>query len=109
MNGLRSLSQNSCMWAALTDIAEQIEWVVNGRRQKITPEDWKHILSGALFKEQRIAEGIDGGFVVLGQSTSKMTKEQMSQLLELIYMFGAERGVKFGAGHTYDDYRESFG
>jgi hypothetical protein len=94
------------MWAALTDIAEQLEWVVNGRRQKITPEDWKFILSGSLFREQRIAEGIDGGFVVLGQSTSKMTKEQMSDLLALVYAFGAERGVKFGAGHTYDDWKD---
>jgi hypothetical protein len=40
--------------------------------------------------------GIDPGtFVPLGMRTSQMTKEEISDLLELIYAFGAERGVKF--------------
>jgi hypothetical protein len=95
------------MWALLTDIAEQVQWCVNGHMQRISAEDYKHILSASLFREQRIAQGVDGGFVILGQHTSKMTKAQMSDLIELIYAFGAERGVKFGVGHTYDDYREA--
>lgn len=33
------------------------------------------------------------GFVVLGQSTSKMGKREFSDLVELIYSFGAERNV----------------
>lgn len=103
----RSLASNRLMWALLADIADQVEWQVNGHRQKIAAEDFKHILSASLFREQRIAEGVDGGFVILGQHTSKMTKAQMSDLIELLFAFGAERGVKFGAGHTYDDYRES--
>jgi hypothetical protein len=40
--------------------------------------------------------GVDGGFVVLGQSTSKMTKGEMVELIELILAFGAQQGVKFG-------------
>jgi len=39
--------------------------------------------------------GIDGGFVVLGLSTSKMSKEEMSELLELALAFGAQKGVVF--------------
>jgi hypothetical protein len=39
--------------------------------------------------------GLDGGFVVCGQSTSKMTKSEFSELLELIAAFGANNGVKF--------------
>ncbi|EME1833560.1 recombination protein NinB [Cronobacter sakazakii] len=46
-------------------------------------------------KGQRSAPGINGGFVVLGQSTSKMKVSEFSELLELIYAFGAERGVQW--------------
>ncbi len=76
----------------LGEIAEQVEW----HGQKLTAEDFKHILSASLTK-QRVAPGIDGGFVVLGLSTSKMTKAEMSDLQTLIEAFGAERGVKFSA------------
>ncbi|WP_323162720.1 recombination protein NinB [Pseudomonas fulva] len=41
--------------------------------------------------------GLDGGFVVCGQSTSRMTKGEMSEMQELMAAFGAERGVKFSA------------
>ncbi|MBK9617266.1 MAG: recombination protein NinB [Uliginosibacterium sp.] len=36
-------------------------------------------------------------FVVLGQSTSKMSIREMSDLMELMSAFGAERGVRFTA------------
>ena len=41
--------------------------------------------------------GIDGGFVVLGKSTSRMTKSEMSDLQTLMEAFGAEKGVRFAA------------
>lgn len=99
----RSSEQNAAMWAMLTDISRQLEWPVNGKMAKLDPEDWKHIISGGLTREQRIAQGINGGWVVLGQRTSKMTKAEMSELLELIQAFGAQHGVKFSA----PDYREA--
>ena len=37
------------------------------------------------------------GFVVIGQSTSKMTKSEMAELQTLIEAFGSERWVKFTA------------
>ena len=86
----RSVDQNACLWAVLTDVSEQVEWY--GR--KLTPDNWKNVFSAAL-KQQEVVPGIDGGFVVLGQSTSRMTKSEFSDLLELIHAFGFERGVKF--------------
>jgi len=91
----RSLEQNDRMWALLTDIARQVQWPVDGRLQTLRPEDWKHILSAGLKREQRVAQGIDGGFVILGQRTSQMTKRELSDLMTLIETFGAERGVEF--------------
>lgn len=87
----RSLEQNAALWAALTDVSEQVEWY----RRKLTAEEWKSVFTAAL-KKSHVVPGIDGGFVVLGQSTSTMTKGELSDLLELIQAFGAERGVVFG-------------
>lgn len=91
----RTLDQNAKMWAMLTDIANQIEWVVDGRLQKLEPEEWKDILTAGLKQELRVAQGISGGIVLLGQRTRKMTVKQMSELIELMSAFGAERGVRF--------------
>jgi hypothetical protein len=91
----RSLEQNAKMWACLTDIAHQVNWPVDGKLQKLTPDDWKDILTAGLHKSQRVAQGVDGGFVMLGQRTSKMTVGDMVELIEFIQWFGADKGVRW--------------
>jgi hypothetical protein len=86
----RSLEQNKKLWAALNDIAEQVTW----HGVKLDAEDWKHLCTASL-KKQRIVPGIDGGFVALGLSTSKMDKQEMSDLLECVMAFGASHGVEW--------------
>lgn len=100
----RSHDQNAKMWAMLNDISEQLEWCVNGCMQKMSSNDWKHVLTAGLHKEQRVAAGIDGGFVILGQSTRKMTVRQMVELIEFMEWFGSERKVKFRAPEVYEEY-----
>lgn len=87
----RSNEQNKRLWAMLTDISRQVDWY----GQKLSPEDWKHMFTASL-KKTRAVPGIDGGIVVLGQSTSKMTKAEMCELQELMSAFAAERGVLLG-------------
>ena len=89
-NNRRSLGQNSLMWALLSDISKQVEWY----DQKLSKNDWKWIFTAAL-RKQRMVPGIDGGMVFLGEPTSGMSKEELSDLIELIYHFGAERGVEW--------------
>ena len=87
----RSLPQNDLLWARLTDIAQQVEW----HGQKLSPTDWKDMFTASL-RKARVTPGIDpGSFVVLGLHTSDMSKQEFSDLLELIAAFGAERGVVF--------------
>lgn len=93
----RTLEQNARLWATLADISAQVVW--HGRR--LTSEEWKHVFTAAL-KKQDVVPGIDGGFVVLGQSTSKMRVGEMRDLLELIHAFGAEHGVTWS-----DDARQA--
>jgi hypothetical protein len=88
----RTTEQNARMWAMLSDVSRQVEWY----GKKLDAEDWKHVFSAALRKSQ-VVPGIDGGFVVLGQSTSRMSRAELSELMELIEAFGAERGVVFSA------------
>ncbi len=92
----RTLDQNAKLWAVLTDISRQVEWHVDGRMQKLEPEDWKDILSAGVKKSQRVAAGIEGGFVMLGQRTSKMKIGEMVELIEFALWFGTEHGVTWG-------------
>ncbi|WP_110667410.1 recombination protein NinB [Salinicola halophilus] len=105
----RSLDQNRKLWPMLADISEQIEWPINGRMDYLPAEDWKDILTAGLDSEQRVAQGINGGFVMLGRRTSKMRKKEFAELIELIYAFGAERGVAWSepAMRAYEQYREA--
>lgn len=96
----RSLAQNARMWAMLEDISAQVDW--HGR--KLTSEEWKHVFTAAL-KRQDVVPGLDGGFVVLGQSTSAMTIREMGELQTLMEAFGAQQGVRFSAPEWAEDGR----
>lgn len=90
----RTLEQNAKLWAMLTDISQQVNW----HGQKLKQEDWKHVFSSAL-NQQRVVPNLDNnGFVVLGQSTSKMTVAEMTEMIELMQAFGAENEVNFKDG-----------
>jgi|TARA_R110000868_G_scaffold267392_1_gene526680 hypothetical protein len=89
---MRSLEQNRMMWANLEDIAQQVVWY----GVKLTKDEWKDVLTAAL-KKQKVVPGIEGGFVVLGARTSKMTVPEMTELIELSTAFGTQQGVKFRA------------
>lgn len=88
----RSIPQNDRMWAMLTDISQQLAW----HGQKLRPDDWKFVFLDALKRELRMVPNIEGnGFVNLGRSSSDLTKDEMSGLIELMFKFGAEHGVQF--------------
>lgn len=88
----RTIEQNRRLWAMLGDIAKQVNWY----GKKLTPENWKDMFSASL-KKQDVVPAIDGGFVVLGQSTSKMTIKEMTELQELMSAFGADHSVEWSA------------
>ena len=88
----RTLPQNDRMWAMLTDVATQLEW----HDQRLSPDDWKLIFLDALKREVRTVPALEGdGVVNLGRSSSDLSKDEMSDMIELIFKFGAEHGVAF--------------
>lgn len=87
----RSNDQNALMWSLLSQISKEVDWY----GQKLSGEDWKDVLTASL-RRTRVVPGIDiGTFVPLGMRTSQMTKEEISELIELIYAFGAQQDVRF--------------
>jgi hypothetical protein len=87
----RSVEQNALLWSCLQDISRQVEWY----GQYLSSEDWKDVLTASL-RRARVVPGIDKGtFVPLGMRTSQMTIGEMTDLLDLIFAFGSERGVQF--------------
>ena len=86
----RSDAQNRRLWAMLADISAQVDWY----GQKLTSEEWKDVFSASL-KRTKVVPGLDGGFVVCGQRTSRMTKQEMCELQMLMEAFAADRGVQF--------------
>lgn len=90
----RTIPQNDRMWAMLTDLSVQLGW----HGHKLTPDDWKLVMLDALRRESnqplRIVPNTDGtGFVNLSTSSSDLDKAEMTDLIELIFAFGASHGV----------------
>lgn len=85
----RNLEQNARLWATLSEIAKKVVW--HGR--KLDADSWKHIFTSSL-KKQEVVPNLDGtGFVVMGIATSRMSKSEMSELIELINAFAAQHNV----------------
>lgn len=90
----RSLDQNAAQWPILQAFADQLQWPVNGAMVWMTKEEWKDVLSAAFKRETvRVAMGLDGGMVMLGQRTSKFGKKQFSDWLEFLHATAAARDV----------------
>lgn len=88
----RTLDQNSRLWAMLSEIATQK--LHAGR--KYTPDQWKVLFMHACGREVQFIPSLDNStFIPWGQSSSDLSKEEMTALIEFIFAWGAENGVTF--------------
>jgi len=86
----RTLPQNDRMWAMLTDVANQKEHA--GR--KYTPDQWKILMMHACGREVQFIPALDGKtFLPWGQSSSDLSKDEMSELIEFLFAWGAANGI----------------
>lgn len=91
---LRSPDQNAAMWPILEAFAKQVKWPVNGEMVYMSDEEWKDVFTAAFENETiRLAQGLNGGVVMLGKRTSKYGKRKFAALLEFIHAEAANRGV----------------
>lgn len=91
IGGDRTADQNAKMWAMLTDVAR-----ARPEGRKWTPETWKSAFMHSLGHQVQFAEGLDGaGPFPLGFRSSKLSKPQMSLMIEYMFEYAARHGVKF--------------
>lgn len=86
----RSDDQNAKMWAMLSDISRAKP---EGRMH--IPEVWKCIMMAALGHEVKFEMGLDNQPFPIGFRTSRLTKPEMSDLIEFIYAYASKHNIKW--------------
>lgn len=89
-------AQNRLLHAAITDVAEQMQWC--GKRWPVLV--WKRLLTAAWLRAKgehaEMIPAIDGnGFDVIYEKTSELSVADCADLITYIHAFGAENAVKF--------------
>jgi hypothetical protein len=88
----RSTDQNSLLWSLLTQVAAQKQHA--GRRY--TADQWKVLFMHACGREVQFIPSLDNAtFIPWGQSSSKLDVQEMTDLIEFIFAWGAENEVRF--------------
>jgi hypothetical protein len=87
----RTNDQNALMWALLSDISR-----AKPEGRELTPEVWKSLFLHALGHAQRFEMALDGnGVVPVGFRSSRLSKQEFSDLIETIYEYGARHSVRW--------------
>lgn len=86
----RTIDQNAKLWAMLSDISRAKP---EGRTH--TPEMWKALAMHACGHAVQFENGLDGQPFPVGFRSSRLSKAQMSDLIEFLYAFGAQHGVQW--------------
>jgi hypothetical protein len=84
----RTGEQNSRLWAMISDVSRSKP---EGRRH--TPEVWKCLFMSACGHAVQFEVGLDGKPFPVGFHSSRLTKSQMSDLMEFISEYGSRHGV----------------
>jgi len=88
----RTKEQNAALWPLLTEISEQKEWCGS----YLTEDEWKDIFTATLYGQKSVPNLDKTGFIILGRRSSKMSKKDFSELLDLVCAFAANNGVGLG-------------
>lgn len=86
----RSNEQNAKLWATLSEISR-----AKPEGRNYPPETWKCLFMSATGHQVRWEPALDGqGVVSVGYRSSRMTKEQMAEMIECAVAYAAEHGVE---------------
>ena len=87
----RSLPQNDRLWAMLTEITRKCP---THQGFKMTPDAWKAVFMQALGAEIVFMPTLEGdGVFPIGHRSSELSKEDFSQLIDLMQAWSAQNGV----------------
>jgi hypothetical protein len=87
----RTVEQNSKFWAMLSDLAR-----AKPEGRDYPTDVWKALAMAMCGHKVRFEPALDGdGVVPIGFRSSRLSKEEMSELIEALYAYGAEHGVEW--------------
>lgn len=86
----RTVDQNSRFWAMLSDVSRAKP---QGRR--MTPERWKAAFMQSFGHQVQFETDLEGRPFPVGHASSKLSKAEMSELMEFISAWGTENGVEW--------------
>jgi hypothetical protein len=84
----RSTDQNAKLWAMLSDVSR-----AKPDDRAHNPETWKALFMNACGHATRFEVGLEGEPFPVGFRSSRLSKKQMSDLIEFVYAYGTQRGV----------------
>jgi hypothetical protein len=85
----RSNEQNALLWSLLSEVSRAKP---EGRQH--TADVWKCLFMQACGHAVQFEVGLDGKPFPLGFRSSRMTKDQMTDLIEFILQYCAEKGIQ---------------
>lgn len=84
----RTNEQNALLWSLLSEVSRAKP---DGRTH--TPDVWKALFMSACGHAVQFEVGLDGHPFPLGFRSSRLSKEQMTDLIEFILSYCAEKGI----------------
>jgi hypothetical protein len=84
----RTVDQNAKLWAMLSDVSR-----AQPLGRKHPPETWKALFMNACGYAVQFEMGLSGEPFPIGFRSSRLSKEQMSELIEFILAWGSENAV----------------
>lgn len=88
----RTSGQNALMWALLSDVSR-----AKPDDRTHTADMWKNLFMHACGHAVQFENGLDGQPFPVGFRSSRLTKAQMTELIEFILSWGTQNGVQFSA------------
>lgn len=86
----RTIPQNDRFWAIVGEIA-----AAKPQGRTMTPEQWKCVFMDALGMKATWVPSLDGeGVVNTGYRSSRLSKSEMSDLMELATSYAAQHGIE---------------
>lgn len=90
----RTVDQNDRMWAMLSEIS-----AAKPEGRELTPDVWKSLFLHSLDHAQRFELALDGrGMVPVGFRSSRLTKDQFSDLFLVIEEYAARHNIILNQG-----------
>lgn len=94
----RTSQQNAKLHAMLADLAKQ-----KPQGRELDVETWKGLFLAEIGRRVKFEPSLDGtGVVAMAPRTSKLNVKEFSDLIECIYAYGAEHGIKWSERDNYD-------